>query len=64
MAHSMSKDSLGAQLSMAEKMQIPYTIILGQKEAFDGTVIVRNMDDRSQDTIKIEKLAEYLKKIK
>jgi len=61
---SLSKDSLSAQLGLAEKIGVPYTIILGQKEALDGTVIVRNMDNRSQDTIKIDKLAEYLKKIK
>lgn len=62
--HSLSKDSLSAQLGLAEKMGVPFAIILGQKEALDGTVIVRNMDTRSQDTIKIGKLAEYLKKIK
>ncbi|MFA5290880.1 MAG: histidine--tRNA ligase [Candidatus Paceibacterota bacterium] len=62
--HSLSKDSLSAQLGLAEKIGVPFTIILGQKEAIDGTVIVRNMDTRSQDTIKIGKLAEYLKKIK
>ena len=62
--HSLSKDSLSAQLGSAEKLGAPFTIILGQKEAIDGTVIVRNMDTRSQDTIKIAKLAEYLKKIK
>jgi histidyl-tRNA synthetase len=62
--HSLSKDSLSAQLGLAEKLGVPFTIILGQKEALDGTVIVRNMDTRSQDTIKVGKLAEYLKKIK
>lgn len=64
MVHSLSKDSLAAQLGMAERMEIPYTLILGQKEALEGTVIVRDMDTRSQDTIKIEKLNEYLKKLK
>lgn len=64
MAHSMSKDSLSVQLGMAERMGIPYTLILGQKEALENTVIVRNMDNRSQDTIKIDKLADYLKKLK
>lgn len=62
--HSLSKDSLSAQLALAEKIGVPFTIILGQKEALDGTVIVRNMDNRSQDTIKVAKLADYLKKIK
>lgn len=63
LTHSLSKDSLSAQLAIAEKMKVPYTIILGQKEALEGTVIVRNMENRSQDTIKIATLAEYLKKI-
>lgn len=62
--HSLSKDSLSAQLSTAEKLKIPYSIILGQKEVIDGTVIVRNMEDRSQEEIKQEKLGEYIKKIK
>lgn len=64
MVHSISKDSLSAQLGIAERMEVPYTLILGQKEALDGTVIVRDMDTRSQDTVKISCLAEYLKKIK
>lgn len=63
-AHSISKDSLSAQLGIAERMKIPYTILLGQREAMDNTVIVRNMDTRSQDTVKITGLLEYLKKIK
>ena len=61
---SLSKDSLSSQLSTAEKLKIPYTIIMGQKEVIDGTVIVRNMDTRSQDEIKVEKLTEYVKKMK
>ncbi len=62
--HSLNKDSLGAQLGTAEKLQVPHAIIFGQKEALDGTVIVRNMVTRSQDTVKIAKLAEYIKGIK
>ena len=61
-SHSLSKDSLGAQLAIAEKSKVPYTIILGQKEAMDGTVIVRSMNNRSQDTVKIKDLSKYLKK--
>lgn len=62
-AHSLSKDSLGAQLAIAEKTKVPYTLIFGQKEAIDGTVIVRNMNNRSQDTVKIKDLSDYLKKV-
>jgi histidyl-tRNA synthetase len=64
MTHSMSKDSLSVQLGIAERMGVPYTIILGQKEAIENTVIVRDMNTRSQDTVKIDKLCEYLKKLK
>ncbi len=63
-AHSLGKDSLGIQLGIAEKMGVPFCIILGQKEVLDGTVIVRNMANRSQDTVKLAKLPEYLKHLK
>lgn len=61
LAQSLSKDGLGAQLGTVERMQIPFAIILGQKEVIDNTVIVRNMETRSQDTVPIPKLAEYVK---
>ncbi len=61
---SLSKDSLGAQLSQAEKMEIPFCIIFGQKEAMDNSVIVRNMSSHSQDTVKIDALSDYIKHLK
>lgn len=63
-AQALSKDSLGSQLGIAERLGIPYAIIFGVKEALDNTVIVRNMQSRSQETVKIPKLLEYLKEIK
>jgi histidyl-tRNA synthetase len=61
---SLSKDSLGSQLAIAEKLAIPYALIFGVKEALDNAVIVRDMSNRSQETIKLDKLLEYLKEIK
>jgi len=61
-AHSISKDTLSAQLGMAEKAKIPHIIILGQKEANEDAVIVRNMTTRSQETVPIAKIGEYFKK--
>lgn len=61
---SLSKDNLSAQLGIAEKLNIPYTIIFGQKEALENSVIVRNMANRSQETVSLKKLLDYLKKIK
>ncbi len=63
-AQSLSKDSLGSQLAIAEKLSIPYAIIFGVKEALDNSVIVRDMSNRSQDTVKLPKLLEYLKELK
>ncbi len=62
--HSLNRDSLSAQLGIAEKLKIPYAIIFGQKEALEGTVIIRDMFTRSQDTVKIDKLADFIKQIK
>lgn len=61
---AISKDNLGSQLAQAEKMNLPYVVIFGQKEALDGTVIVRNMKNRSQKIVKIDVLSDYLKKLK
>lgn len=60
---SLSKDSLTAQLGMAEHLNIPWVIILGQKEVLENNVIVRNMKDHSQKTIKMDELPDYIKKI-
>jgi len=58
---SLSKDSLSTQLGIVERTKIPWVIILGQKEVIDHTVIVRNMADRSQETINQKDLPLYLK---
>ncbi len=63
-SQSLSKDSLGAQLAIAEKLGMPYALIFGQKEALEDSVIVRDMSNRSQETIKLAKLLEYIKTLK
>ncbi len=60
---SLSKDRFSAQLAMTENMNIPYTIIIGQKEALEGTAIVRNMMTRCQETVPLLELPRRLKKI-
>ncbi|MEZ4211130.1 MAG: histidine--tRNA ligase [Candidatus Paceibacterota bacterium] len=60
---SLSKDSLGSQLAIAEKSGIPHTLIFGQKEALENSIIVRDMTNRSQTTVDIDKLAKHLKNL-
>jgi histidyl-tRNA synthetase len=59
---SLSKDSLSAQLSQAERMGVPWVVILGQREVIENTVIVRNMENRSQDVVAVAELSDYIKK--
>ncbi|MFT7557353.1 MAG: histidyl-tRNA synthetase [Planctomycetota bacterium] len=61
---SLSQDSLGSQLAIAESTNIPHTIIFGQREALDGTVIVRNMETRAQETVSIDTLVKYIRSLK
>lgn len=63
-AQSISKDNLGAQLAVAEKLNMHYAIIFGQKEAMENSVIFRDMTNRSQETVKLSKLLEYIKELK
>lgn len=60
---AISRDRLVSQLGLAESMRIPYIIIMGQKEALEESVIVRDMGSRSQETVKICDLPKYLKKL-
>ena len=62
-AQSISKDNLGAQLAVAEKLGMRYVIIFGQKEALENSVIFRDMTTRCQETIKLPKLLEHIKEL-
>lgn len=61
--HFLGKDKLPPQLQGAEEASVPYLIIIGHKEALDGTATIRNIQTRAQDTIPLEHLVQYLKKI-
>ncbi len=60
---SLAKDRLGAQVSMVEKNHIPYSIIMGKKEAIEKSVIVRNLNTHAQDTVSLDDLPKYMKKL-
>lgn len=61
-AESFGRDSLKAQLRSADRLQVPYALIIGQKEALENTVIVRDMKTGKQDVVKLEKTVEEIKK--
>ena len=61
--HSLGRDKLIGQMAMAEKLKVPYILIMGKKEAMEDTIMIRDVATRSQETIKIADLALYLKKL-
>lgn len=60
---SLAKDRLSAQVSFVEKEHTPYTLIIGKKEAVEKSAIIRNTSTHSQETISIEDLPSYMKKL-
>lgn len=61
-AEAFGKNALKSQLEVANKLGVAYTIIIGQKEVLDGTVIVRDMDSGAQEIADREKIVTILKK--
>ena len=62
--HSLMKDRMQSQIGTAENSKIPYILIIGQKEAIEGSVVVRDVNTRVQETVPLENLASYIKKLK
>jgi len=59
---SLGRDSMKSQLKVAERARAQIALILGQKEALDNTVIVRDVSSGMQETVPQEKLVEFLKR--
>lgn len=59
---SFGKDSLKSQLRVADKDQAQLALILGQREVFEGSIIIRDMETGTQETVPLEKVVEEVKK--
>lgn len=59
---SFGKDNITSQLKIANKMAVPFVLIIGQKEAMEGTVIIRDMDSGNQEIVDEEKVVMWIKK--
>ncbi len=60
-AESFGRGNLKEQMEQAVKMGVEVTLIVGQKEALDSTVIVKNMHTGTQETIAREKVIDAVK---
>ena len=61
--HSLGRDKMGGQMATAERLKVPYILIMGKKEAMDDTIMIRDVSTRAQETIKIAELSAHLKKL-
>lgn len=61
-AESFGRDSLKAQLKTADKLGVQFTLILGQKEALEGSIIIRDMKTGNQESVKLEKTVKEIEK--
>lgn len=62
MSESFGRGSLKSQLRVANRLNVELALILGQKEALDQTVIIKNMATGEQETVSMDKLVDIVKK--
>ncbi|MFH2063130.1 MAG: histidine--tRNA ligase [bacterium] len=62
LAGNFTKSSLKAQLEIANRLGARYTVILGQQEVIDGTILVRDMESGMQEIVDHKKAVSELKK--
>lgn len=61
-AEAAGKNALKAQLEAANKLGVGLTLILGQKEVLDGTIIIRDMESGAQETIDASKVVSVVER--
>jgi len=59
---SLGRDSIKSQLRIAHRLGVRFALIFGQKEALEGTIILREMETGIQETIPLEKIVDEVKK--
>lgn len=60
--HGLYHERMGEQMIAARRTAAPYVLIMGHKEAVEGTVLVREVATNSQDAIPVPELPNYLKR--
>jgi len=60
--HGIWHERIGEQMMAARELATPYILIMGHKEAVEGTILVREVATNSQDAIPLPDLANFLKR--
>jgi histidyl-tRNA synthetase len=61
--HKIYRDKLSTQISASKKNDAEHIIITGQREAMEGTVILRDKESKNQKVIELSELPKRLKKL-
>ncbi|HHX58242.1 MAG TPA: histidine--tRNA ligase [Candidatus Moranbacteria bacterium] len=61
-AESFGRGNLRSQLKQADRLKAPIVLIIGQREALDETVILKDMASGSQEVITFAKIVKEVKK--
>lgn len=59
---ALGRGSLKAQLRIADKDGAEVALLFGQREVFEGTIIIRDMKGGAQETVPLEKVVEEVRK--
>ena len=62
LAESLTKDGLKQQLEQANRLGAQYTLIIGQKELMDDTIMIRDMENGIQEIVDYKKTLPIIKK--
>jgi histidyl-tRNA synthetase len=60
---SLGRDSLKSQLKVADRLRVKYTLILGQKEALEDKILLRDMESGKQKVLNLKNAVKEIKKI-
>lgn len=55
-------ERIGDQMAVARHHATPYILIMGHKEAVEGTILVREVATNSQEAVPVPELTNYLKR--
>ncbi len=59
---AIEKGSISEQLKAANRFNVPYTLIIGQKEAYSDTVIIKDMHSGAQEIYPSDKVVKEIAK--
>jgi histidyl-tRNA synthetase len=59
---SIARGSISDQLKIANRYRVPFTLIIGQKEAFSDTVIIKDMHSGAQEIYPMDRVVREIQK--